>query len=240
MGPILWGVSSCDCYSCGGSGYWLNTKHHFGMWNRNWLLSTKFFSSEFVTFRLASLLFCESWFFTSLSSSSRAEGWGLTSHCWSTYCGLAHTTWLADCGGTQGAAGPRKTPRKYQSAPSHIIIVHRCQARTGCAVHTCVCVCVVHTGQKWCIKVYNTHCVVRGSLSSHSRAPRSKLELPPVINSAFYSPSLSLPAPPFSKTLLHRRSLIVLFDLRILNTFPFFIAFSSFWEEVESFPVFHH
>ena len=122
------------------------------------------FSSEFVSFRLASLLFCESWFFTSLSSSPRAEGWGLTSHCWSTYCGLAHTTGLSDCAVTQGAAGPRKTPRKYQSAPSHII-VHRCQARTG---GTHLCVCVVHTGQKWCIKVYNPHCVVRGSLSSHS------------------------------------------------------------------------
>ena len=58
----------------------------------------------------------------------------------------------------RGAAGPRKTPRKYQSAPSHII-VHRCQARTGCVVHTCVSVCVVLTGQKWCIKVYSTHIV---------------------------------------------------------------------------------
>ena len=96
---------------------------------------------------------------------------------------------LADC--TQGPARPRKTPRKYQSAPSHII-AHRCHTRTGCVVwHACVCVCTTHWSEVVHQGVQHPHCVVRGSLSSHSQAPRSKLELPPVINSAFSSPSLS-------------------------------------------------
>ena len=105
---------------------------------------------------------------------------------------------------------------------------------------TRLCVCSTHWSEVVHQGVQHPHCVVRGSLSSHSQAPRSKLELPPLINSA--SPSLLflfLPAPPFSKTLLHL-PLIVLFVLQKLNTFPFFIVFSSFWEEVESYPVFHH
>ena len=139
-----------------------------------------------------------------------------------------------------------RVPRGPGKPPGNTSRRHRTSSFTGAKLApgmwcgTLVCVCLVHTGQKWCIKVYSTHCVVRGSLSSHSQAPRSKLELPPVINSA--SPPLLflfLPAPPFPKTLLHR-PVIALFVLQKFNTLQFFIAFSSFWEEVESYPVFHH
>ena len=137
-----------------------------------------------------------------------------------------------------GARGAQENPPEI---PVGAIAHHRAQVPGShwlCGTHLCVCGThwseVVHQG------VQHPHCVVRGSLSSHSQAPRSKLELPPVINSA--SPPLLflfLPAPPFSKTLLHL-PLIVLFVLQKISTLPFLIAFSSFWEEVESYPVFHH
>ena len=71
--------------------------------------------------------------------------------------------------------------------PVGAIAHHRAQvpgSHRVCGTHWCVCVCGTHWSEVVHQGVQHPHCVVRGSLSSHSRAPRSKLELPPVINSA--------------------------------------------------------
>ena len=87
-------------------------------------------------------------------------------------------------------AGPRKTGRIYQSAPSHIIVVQVPHALV-CAWYIWSVCCVVHTavwkGGTQCA-LRGTHCrVVRGSLSSHSAPAICKLELPLLINSALSS-----------------------------------------------------
>ena len=64
-------------------------------------------------------------------------------------------------------------------------IAHHCAQVPGSHWwYTLVCVCGTHWSEVVHQGVQHPHCVVRGSLSSHSRAPHSKLELPLVINSA--------------------------------------------------------
>ena len=110
------------------------------------------------------------------------------------------------CGYTQ------RGPRDSGKPPGNTSRRHRTSSFTGATLAlgvwcgTLVCVCGTHWSEVVDQGVQHPHCVVRGSLSSHSQAPRSKLELPPVINSA--SPPLLflflfLPAPPFSKTLFN-------------------------------------
>ena len=138
-------------------------------------------------------------------------------------------------GGDGEGAGPRKTGRIYQSAPSHIIVVQ--------VPHALVCAWYIYSQ-------CGTHCrVVRGSLSSHSPPAICKLELPLLINSALSSyslpTSLSHPLPILSQSCLPFSDTFYLAVISGKNVFlqskylcHFFIAFSSSWEEEGSFHVF--
>ena len=93
----------------------------------------------------------------------------------------------------RGLRGPGKPPGNTSRR-------HRTSSCTGAKLAmgvwcTLVCVCSTHWSEVVHPGVQHPHCVVRGSLSSHSQAPRSKLELPPVINSAS--------TPSFFLSLLH-------------------------------------
>ena len=87
---------------------------------------------------------------------------------------------------------------------------------------TLVCVCSTHWSEVVHPGVQHPHCVVRGSLSSHSQAPRSKLELPPVINSAS--------TPSFFLSLLHPFP-----KLCLTSASAWFICFTK----IKHSPIFH-
>ena len=131
-------------------------------------------------------------------------------------------------------AGPRKTGRIYQSAPSHIIVVQ--------VPHALVCAWYIQS-------VWYTLSCGKGVTFLALGPAICKLELPLLINSALSSyslpTSLSHPLPILSQSCLPFSDTFYLAVISGKNVFlqskylcHFFIAFSSSWEEEGSFHVF--